>query len=57
MSKEEYHTLEQLMQAEERVFSRYLLVQLYGAVETKARFGIAVFPGGKSQTLLPMHFL
>ncbi len=29
MSK--YHKLEQLMQAEERVFSRYLLVQLYGA--------------------------
>ncbi len=28
------------MKAEERVFSRYLLVQLYGAVETKARFGI-----------------
>ncbi len=40
MSKETYHELEQLMKAEERVFSRYLLVQLYGAVETKARFGI-----------------
>ncbi len=38
MSKEKYREVEQLMKAEERVFSRYLLVQLYGAAETKVRF-------------------
>ncbi len=40
MSKEEYHDLERIMTAEERVLARYLLVRLCGAAETRARFGI-----------------
>ncbi len=40
MSKEEYHDLERMMTAEERMLARYLLMRLCGAAETRARFGI-----------------
>ncbi len=40
LAKDEYRELEQLMNADERVFARYLLARLCGAAEAKARFGI-----------------
>jgi hypothetical protein len=40
LSRESYHDFEQLMDAQQRQMSRYLLLQVFGAVEVKKRFGI-----------------
>ncbi len=40
LSKDAYHELEQLMNVQERVFARHLLVRMCGAAAAKQRFGI-----------------